>query len=126
MRNGLRSDGYIWRVLTIGILLAISPVCFADDDQKDNTVTEDQCHGHPNWCVKIVNQAELVIPVEVFMDGDQLVAHVEKGTTAWVPIPPGSHQVNVCEYPFFGDKKCLAPDAVKNDSDYVLVVYPEQ
>lgn len=94
----------------------------ASSDETDTRVPGEQCHGKPHWCLKVSNQTDTT--VKVFVDGED-VWRMAPGEVDWFPLGEGEHQVNVCMLFVFSADKCLEPDTVKANSDYLLVVYPQ-
>jgi hypothetical protein len=62
--------------------------------------------------------------VSIYIDGTMIAYAIRPGDKVWVPIPPGSHLVNSCEDPVFGDMKCQTPVTMTGDKDWTVVVYP--
>lgn len=96
----------------------------ASGDEEDTRVDKSQCHGNPNWCLKVSNETDTT--VKVFVDGDD-IWRMAPGEVDYFPLSPDvDHMVNVCMLYVFSADRCLAPDKVQAKSDYVLVVYPQQ
>ncbi len=91
-------------------------------DEADTRVPESECHGHPNWCLKVANETDTT--VKVLIDGED-IWRMAPGEKDWFPLPGGEHLVNVCLLYVFSGDKCLAPEKMKDGSDFVVIVYPQ-
>jgi hypothetical protein len=91
----------------------------ADDVQ----VPETQCHGHPHWCVRVINVSDHA--VEFYIDGARVGEVIGAGKLSWFVMPPGPHQVHACLVYLFSNK-CLAPETVPADSDDSIEVHEQR
>ena len=107
----------------LGIVGSLLMMGAASGDEPDTRLTADQCHGKPNWCLKVSNETDTT--VKVFIDGED-VWRMAPQEVDWFPLPAGTdHLVNVCLLFVMSADKCLAPEKIKADSDYLYVVIPQ-
>lgn len=114
-------------VLTLGLLLT---GCATPGDQQQVGVTQDQCNGQPNWCVKAANESN--DDVSLYVDGQRYTS-LSGGQVIWIPFPANSqHVINGCSEITRGwleipvRKVCGAGETVLMTQNQVFIAYPTQ
>ncbi len=113
--------------LAVLSLLVILLTGCADLGGPPPGVTEDQCNGQPNWCVKVANESD--DDVDVYVDGTYY-GTVSGDGTMYVPFAAGTqHSINACYEKTVGllqipvQKVCLRPNTFVASGNRPYIVY---
>ena len=79
-------------ILLLSALLLAS--CADTNTQNQLWVSQDQCNGQPNWCVRISNEADS--DMDIYLDGS-VYGSVSGDRTVYLPVAAGQpYTINAC------------------------------